>query len=190
MDIIEQGCLDIWIDDIVPCLKDTKTEELKDTVVFTINSRSYLKKFKKKDGWHIDWAKVPPDVEVCALALLDTNEIQGLVGVKKDEASKAAFIHWACTAPQNNIHEYGEQKYSGVGGHLFAIAVDKSLQWGYDGVVHGFAANMDLVNHYVDKFHAEHLGMLHEYQIVINEDAAQELMEVYNYEWNDTTEIS
>ena len=29
--LIEQGCLDIWIDDIVPCLKDTETGELKDT---------------------------------------------------------------------------------------------------------------------------------------------------------------
>ena len=26
-----------------------------------------------------------------------------------------------------------------VGGHLFAIAVDNSIQWGYDGVIFGFA---------------------------------------------------
>ena len=45
-ELIEQGCLDIWIDDIVPCLKETATGKLKDTVVFKIESRSYLKKFK------------------------------------------------------------------------------------------------------------------------------------------------
>ena len=28
--LIEQGCLDIWIDGIVPCLKDTETGELKE----------------------------------------------------------------------------------------------------------------------------------------------------------------
>ncbi len=182
--MIGQGCLDIWIDAIVPCLKDTETGEIKGTVVFKIESRSYLKKFKKKDGWHIDWSKVPADVEVYALALRDTNEIQGLVAVKNDPDAKAAFIHWACTAPWNNKHEFGNQRYEGVGGHLFAIAVDKSLQWGYDGTVHGFAANMELVAHYQKTFHAFHLGMLHEYQIVIEGENARKLLEVYGYEWN------
>ena len=45
--LIEQGCLDIWIDGIVPCLKDTETGELKETVVFKIESRSYLRNSKQ-----------------------------------------------------------------------------------------------------------------------------------------------
>ena len=44
-------------------------------------------------------------------------------------------------APHNNKHEFGSQKYVGVGGHLFAIAADKSIEWGYEGAIHGFAAN-------------------------------------------------
>ena len=36
--LIEQGCLDIWIDSLVPCLRDTYTGEMKDTVVFRIES--------------------------------------------------------------------------------------------------------------------------------------------------------
>ncbi len=31
---LEQGCLDIWIDEIVPYLRDTESGELKETVVF------------------------------------------------------------------------------------------------------------------------------------------------------------
>ncbi len=182
--LIEQGCLDIWIDDIVPCLKDTETGELKDTVVFKIESRSYLKKFKKKDGWHINWNEVPADVEVYALALLDTNEIQGLVGVRNDKDADAVYIHWACTAPQNNKREFGKQKYEGVGGHLFAIAVDKSIQWGHDGAVYGVAANEVLLVHYVKKFHGVYLGVLHQYHFWIPEDEAKKLLEVYHYEWN------
>ena len=182
--IINQGCLDIWIDEVVPCLKDTKTGELKDTVVFKIQSRSYLKNFKAKDGWHINWNEVPKNVEVYALALHDTNEIQGLVGIRNDKDAQAAYIHWACTAPHNNKHDFGAQKYEGVGGHLFAIAIDKSIEWGYDGVVHGFAANMDLVKHYVETFNAEHLGMLHPYQIVVGAEDAKKILEVYRYEWN------
>ena len=182
--MIDQGCLDIWIYGIVPCLKDTETGEIKETVVFKIESRSYLKKFTKKGGWHINWNEVPNDVEVYALALHDTNEIQGLVGVRNDVDAKAGFIHWACTAPWNNKHDFGKQKYEGVGGHLFAIAVDKSLQWGYDGTVHGFAANMELVKHYVEVFNAIHLGRLHIYQIAIPATYARHLLEVYTYEWN------
>ncbi len=44
---IEQGCIDLWIDEVVPCLKDTQTGDIKETVVFRIESRTYLKKFKK-----------------------------------------------------------------------------------------------------------------------------------------------
>lgn len=49
MTSVEQGCIDIWIDEIVPCLKDTQTGEIKETVVFKIESRAYLKKFRKSN---------------------------------------------------------------------------------------------------------------------------------------------
>ncbi|MCM1098241.1 MAG: hypothetical protein NC427_09255 [Ruminococcus flavefaciens] len=186
MVLIEQGCIDVWIDEIVPCLKDTQTGEIKETVVFKIESRAYLKKFRKGNGWHINWSEIPKDVEVYALALKDDNSIQGLVGIRNDKDSCAAYLHWACTAPHNNKHENGSQKYVGVGGHLFAIAADKSIEWGYEGAVHGFAANADLLRHYINVFHAEYLGMLHQYQFFIDEEQAKELLEVYHYEWNET----
>ena len=163
---LSTGCVDIWLDEIVPCLKDTETGEIKETVVFKIESRSFLRKFREKDGWGINWIDVPGDVEVYALALKENNEIQGLVGVKNDTDVKAAYLHWGCTAPHNNKFAFGKQKYSGVGGHLFAVAVDKSMQWGYDGVIFGFALNKELLNHYIG----------------IN--AAKKLLETYTYEWN------
>lgn len=61
---IEQGCIDIWIDEIVPCLKDTETGEIKETVVFKIESRTYLKKLQQSNGWHINWNETPKNVEV------------------------------------------------------------------------------------------------------------------------------
>ena len=182
--LLKQGCINIWIDEIVPCLKDTVTGEMKETVVFKIESRSYLKQYTDQNGWQINWIELPADVEVYELALKDTKEIQGLVAVKNDVNSRAAFLHWACTAPQNNKHDFGKQKYSGVGGHLFAIAADKSVQWGYEGAMHGFALNKELLEHYIETFNAEFLGMLHDYQFFINEINAKKLLEVYNYEWN------
>lgn len=97
--------------------------------------------------------------------------------------SHAAFIRWACTAPHNNKQRSGQQKYIGVGGHLFAIACEKSMEWGFCGAVHGFAASKILLEHYVKKLKAEPICMLHQYQFLLNEQAAQELMEVYHYEW-------
>ncbi|MBS6195792.1 MAG: hypothetical protein KH828_09460 [Clostridiales bacterium] len=112
---------------------NTETKEVKETVVFKIESRKYLKNFQENNGWHINWNKIPKDVEVYALTLKDNNEIQGLVGVRNDKDSNAAYMHWACTAPHNNKRDFGTQRYSGVGGHLFAIVADKSIQWGYEG---------------------------------------------------------
>lgn len=182
---LEVGCIDIWIDKIVPCLKNPKTNEVKETVVFKIKNKKYLNEFNEANGWHIDWNKLPNNVEIYALATKDDNEIQGLIGLKNDKASNAVYIHWACTAPQNNKHKFGQQKYIGVGGHLFAIAVEKSIEWGYEGIVHGFAANERLLKHYINVLNAEYLGMLHQYQFMINEEQAKKLLEVYHYEWNE-----
>ena len=105
---IKEGCIDIWIDDLVPCLKDTKTGELKETVVFRIESRKYLKSFSKANGWKINWNEIPSQVEIYALALKDDNSIQGLVAIRNDFNSKAVYLHWACSAPWNNKHDFGE----------------------------------------------------------------------------------
>ena len=181
---VKAGCVGILLDEIVPCLKDTETGEIKETVVFRIESRSFLKKFNEKNGWGINWIKTPKEVEVFALALKENNEIQGIVGVRNDTDVKAAYLHWACTAPHNNKHAFGKQKYSGVGGHLFAITVEKSMQWGYEGTVHGFALNKTLLNHYIEVLGATYLGALHPYQFFLDGDASQKLLEVYTYEWN------
>lgn len=182
--LLEIGSVDIWLDEIVPCLKDNETGEIKATCVYEIMSRSVLKNFREDNGWEINWSEIPQNVNVFKLTLKENEEIQGLVGVKNDSDSRAAYIHWACTAPHNNKHRFGTQKYSGVGGHLFAIAVEKSMQWGYNGFVFGFALNIELLNHYIAVMGAEHLPMLHEYQFYLKESAAKKLLEVYTYEWN------
>ena len=101
---------------------------------------------------------------------ISANEIQGLVGVKNDEGPKAAYLHWACTAPHNKKRVYGTQRYSGVGGRLFAIAVDKAIQWGYNGVVRGFALNKELLNHYIGVLGCSHIGALHPYHFILGRD--------------------
>lgn len=178
------GSVDIEIDEIVPCLKDTESGVIVDTAVIKLESRSFLKTFQSNNGWHIDWDKCPEGVEVYALIAKDTNEIQGLIGLRNDDAMKAAYIYWACAAPQNNYHDTGCKKYIGVGGHLFAIAVDKSFKWGYSGDVYGFASCRELLDHYCEMFGAMYVGILHIYHFIITGTNATKLLEVYNYEWN------
>lgn len=184
---MSNSCVNVWVDEIVPCLKDTSTGEIKETVVFRIETKSYLDKFCESNGWCINWSELPKEVEIYALSLKENiSEIQGLIALQKDEISHAAFICWACTAPHNNKFEFGMQKYVGVGGHLFAIACEKSIEWGYCGAVHGFAASRALLEHYVENLKAEPICMLHQYQFFIDEMAAQQLREVYHYEWRNT----
>ena len=183
-EIMQTGQVSIIIDNIVPCLKECATEDIKETVVYKIESRSFLKNFNTKNNWEINWYQIPKDVEVYVLATKDNNEIQGIIGIKKDISAYAIYIHWACAAPHNNPTICKEKRYEGVGGHLFAIAAEKSVEYGFDGAIHGFAANEKLLKHYIETLGAEYLGMLHQYQFFINEEQAKKIREVYDYEWN------
>ncbi len=98
---------------------------------------------------------------------------------------QAMYIAWMCTSPNNNKLLTDEIKYSGVGGHLFAIAAKKSVDNGFDGYMYGFAANQELLEHYTNIFHGEVIGILHPYQFAIDESNAAKIMEVYDYEWTD-----
>ena len=161
----------VEIDELTPCLKDDNTGAILETEVIRIRRASFLKNYNSRTGWYTNWAELLKENEIYALVIKGTVDIQGLVAM--------------CTAPLNNKQLGNKPKYIGVGGHLFAIAAQKSMDYGFGGAVTGFAANMDLVEHYCKAFQAEHIGMLHEYQIFIDEKQAQELVEVYDYEWTD-----
>lgn len=68
---------------------------------------------------------------------------------------------------------------------MFANVAKKSIDFGYDGYMYGFAANQKLLEHYVDVFNGEVIVVLHPYQFAIDEDGARKIMEVYDYEWTD-----
>lgn len=77
------------------------------------------------------------------------------------------------------------KKYNGVGGHLFAIAAQRSEEYGFGCAISGFAANQKLMEHYCQVFKAEAICMLHPYQIFIPEESGKYIREVYDYEWTD-----
>ena len=108
-----------------------------------------------------------------------------MVALAKDDNMKAVYITWMCTNPDNNKLITDDIKYYGVGGHLFAVAAQKSCEYGYEGFMYGFAADKKLLDHYVEIFNAEYIGVLHPYQFAIDEDNARKIREVYDFEWTD-----
>lgn len=175
----------VYIDEFTPCLQDSETGEILETEVIRIRRKSFLSKYNQKTGWYVNWGTLLDENEIYALVIKGTVDIQGLVACQKVDDYGAVYISWMCTAPQNNPMIASQKKYLGVGGHLFAIAIDKSIEYGFDGAVTGNAANEELVKHYCDIFNAQYLGLIHPYQIFIDEANASKIKEVYDYEWTD-----
>lgn len=179
----ESGIIDIEIDEFVPCLKDAKTGEIRETEVSRIK-RSELKKYTERNGWSADWYRVPKDEEVYGVFLKGDTEPQGLISLRNEKGG--TYIALAATAPHNNKQIVGDNiKYIGVGGHLFALAVEESVKNGGCGTIYGYAVNQKVLKHYQDKFGATHIPIVHEFQFLIEGEASKKLLKKYNYERRD-----
>ncbi|MBR5180000.1 MAG: hypothetical protein IKW90_14575 [Lachnospiraceae bacterium] len=176
-------CVDI--DELVPCLIDNLTGERVNTEVLRVRRKSFLAKFTKKNGWYTNWADLSSTCEVYALVTKGTVDIQGLVAVEDRPEYKGAYIAWAVAAPHNNPELTDFKKYNGVGGHLLAIAIERSEQLGYNGDVTGFCRSEEIMQHFINRFGAEEMRMLHEYQIGFFDEAARNIRKEYDYEWSD-----
>ena len=145
-----------------------------------------MSKFNKKTGWYVNWGKFPEGTEVYALVLKGTIDIQGMVAVQYDEDAMAVNVVWGCTAPENNIWQYGKKRFSGVGGHLLAIASDLSVKAGFDGFIVGEAMDQELFNYYVSEFGALPLPPINNpFRFMLSDNMTMKLREVYTYEWTD-----
>ena len=175
----------VEIDELTPCLKKAETGELFDTEVIRIKRKSFLQKYNKQNGWYVNWSDLATNYEVYALVLKGTVEIQGLVAMKYNDEAQATFVDWMVANPKSNPQKAEAKEFIGIGGHLFAIAVDKSLEYGTNGEFYGFAANQKLLEHYEKSFNAIYVGALHDYHFIIPEEEALKIKEEYNYDWTD-----
>ena len=168
--------MDIKIDRFTPCLENAKTGEIIATSYSLVdhNELSALK------GWKFKWNSPSLDnTEIYKLTISGDNEIQGLVALTKYEQDRAVYVNIAESSPNN----MGMNKmYNGVGGHLFAIAAQRSIDLGFGGFVFMDAKNIDLVEHYAKTLGATLLGRPHPYRMFIDEDAAEELLKIYTFE--------
>jgi len=165
--------LDIEIDKLTPCLEQTNTGNIVDTSFSPVTEQD-LKTIKK---WAFKWSfKNLPDYEIYKLTAANDDRIQGLVAIKDVPDDSAVYVQIAESAPHNR----GKNKeYAGVGGHLFAIAVLRSYELGYDGFVFMDAKNLRLVSHYANTLGAFLIGTPHPYRMAIDEIAAKKLIKLY-----------
>lgn len=170
--------VDIEIDQFTPCLVERKSGRIVDTV-FSLVSEEELAGLQNS-GWLFDWAhKELANSRIYKLMAKDDPTIQGLVAIEDSIENLAVHLSLAESAP----HNMGANKmYDGVGGHLFAIAVKKSYELGYGGFIYFEAKNIELVNHYREKFGAVLIGRPHNYSMIIDEIGAEALLKAYTLE--------
>jgi hypothetical protein len=171
----ESGTLGVKIDKFVACLEDRAGNILQTESVRL--SAAELKGFNKRNGWYINWQTEAKSMEVYGLRLSGNTDIQGLISLVNDPGSSAVRLGWVAAAPWNQ-GKLGEKKYIGVGGHMFAIAAQRSVDLGYNGYMWGMAKNEKLARYYERVIGAKRYGYL---KVYIDERAAGALLAKYNW---------
>lgn len=165
--------MNIKIDKFTPCLEEAQSGK----IIPTSYSLATPKELSSLNGWNFNWTdKSLKDSKIYKLIAGNSDEIQGLVALTDFKKNSAIYVNLAESAP----HNIGRQKqYNGVGGHLFAIAVQKSVDCGYGGYVFMDAKNAELVEHYKKTLGAQFLGRPHPYRMIIDEENAMRLLNIY-----------
>lgn len=165
----------IEIDKLTPCLERLKGNEIVNTSYIFANE-SELSGLK---NWLFNWNDTDlKDCQIFKLSVEGDERIQGLVALHIMKRDRAVYVKIAESAPHNKGKD---KEYAGVGGHLFAIAVQRSYELGYDGFAYFDAKNVELVKHYAETLGAVLIGHPHPYRMLIDEEAAYKLKQVYNF---------
>lgn len=167
--------MNIEIDKLTPCLEKISTGK----IVNTFYSRASESELKNLLEWNFKWSEIPQNkFEIFKLNVENDDRIQGLIAIANVVPDKAVYVKIAESAP----HNLGNAKeYLGVGGHLFAIAVSRSLELGYGGFIYMDAKNLKLVEHYSKILGASLIGSPHPFRMAVDEQAAARLVEYYNF---------
>ena len=65
-----------------------------------------------------------------------------------------------------------------------AIAGSESAKASFGGTIYGYASNQKVLQHYMEKMNATHVGILHPYQFCVFEKEMQEIIKTYTYAYS------
>lgn len=160
--------IEIIIDELTDCLREKVTGDIVKTKYCERKSEIHPDEYF---DWKFDWTVTQQrGYKIYELFVAGSDVVQGRISLEIDGG--VANVDIVESAP-HNIGKNGE--YTGVGGHLFAIACKISMENGCDGVV-AFDAKSSLVEHYKQALHAVEI---YPRRMVIFEDAAKMLLERY-----------
>lgn len=177
------GIITVEADEFVPCLKDAKTGALLETEVKKVAESASLSDCTLANGWDFPWNEAPKDCDVYSLHVKGSNNIEGLVALRSDDAAWGVYMQWGNAAPHNQGQN---KKYIGVGGHLFAIAAKVSIEKGYGGFIFADAANEELFRLFVDKYGATPFSTrIRPYRFGFEGEALLNILNTYNFDWGE-----
>lgn len=160
--------VDILIDKLTDCLLERSTGERVET---EYRMRTMPIKPKDYKDWKFDWSKTEKaGYNIYELFLAGDDTVQGRISLRIDGG--VADVDIVESAPHNYSHT---GKYQGVGGHLFAIACQISLEAGCDGYV-AFTAKSDLIAYYSRVLNAQ---VARGQRMFLDEAAAEILLDKY-----------
>ena len=163
----ENSIINVHIDDLTPCLFKKSTGQYVDTVIKKISPKEARKQSK---NWQFNWGK---ENEIYALySKDDKNRLQGLISFFDEKDSKAVYVKLI----ENNPDNVKNKTYTGIGGHLFAIAAKYSKELGYDGYVY-WETKTNIEEYYHKKIGAKSLGIMN--RMVLEEKEANILIQKY-----------
>lgn len=160
--------IDILIDGLTNCLIDRATGEELQT---EYRLRTAPVKPSDYKGWNFNWSEPEKNgYQIYELFLEGDDTVQGRIAIKIDGGVGDIDI------VENAPHNFSSKgKYQGVGGHLFAIACQISLDNGCGGFV-AFTAKSKLIDYYAKELNAK---VFRGQRMFIDEAAAQILLDKY-----------
>lgn len=171
--------IDILIDEVTPCLRDTQDNIFVDTHYEKIKPISQVtaQRMQTYEHWKFDWsAKDIQDCTIYALYADNSKSTQGLIACREYKNTKNIKGYIEVMLVESNPRNVGENaKYKGVGAHLFAIACKQSYEAGYDGIV-VFYSKTELVKYYRETLHAT---VLFDRYMQLDTEASRILVQAY-----------
>jgi len=160
--------VDIQIDRLTDCLVDRETGNVVGTKY--VERTTTITK-KECRGWKFDWSTTQKNgYTVYELFVEGDDTVQGRISLTI--VGGVAEVDIVESAP----HNYGHTgKYEGIGGHLFAIACQISMEAGCDGFV-AFTAKTNLVDYYKRTLKAQ---IIKGNRMYLDDEAANILIDKY-----------
>lgn len=140
------------------------------------------------DGWQTQWTtkaaiSMPNKV---ALKRADNDELLGLMSYEVDHKGLAVKIIYLESADHSNKNLLKQSnrmpKYHGIAKALFAYAIQESKDAGFGGVLFFRAKTTELVKYYMQEFGAVRLGQYDPFQMIIWDEAAEEIISDFKKE--------